>query len=33
MEYQKIEKVYDGNYLDYYLVTGRSCTTTPPARW
>ena len=23
MEYQKIEKVYDGNYLDYYLVTYR----------
>ena len=23
MEYQKIEKVYDGEYLDYYLVTYR----------
>ena len=23
MEYQKIEKVYDGKYLDYYLVSYR----------
>ena len=23
MEYEKIEKVYDGQYLDYYLVTYR----------
>ena len=33
MEYEKIEKVYEGTYLDYYNVTYRNCTTIPPTRW